>query len=216
MKRAIRQFVQADRLRRWIVRLIGGLGVLALLLFATANCWLPAIGYWLRQPERLHTVDALVIFDGGNPERLQQGIALYQQGLAPELWHTGDIVWPGETHSDAQAAARRAIAQGVPAEDIHLLPTTSTWEDGAQVAALAERRQIDSVLIITDWWHSRRALCALYQHLDSGVNVYFSPASSPFGPTTWWHSTDGREAVTSELLKFGYYWLRYGMVPWHC
>lgn len=216
MKRVIRQFTRQGCLRRWIPQFIVSMCLLILLLLATANWWLAAIGYWLHQPEQLRQVDAVVVLGGGNSERLRQGVTLYQQGLTPEIWHTGDIVWPGQTISDARSATRQAIAQGIPAEAVHLLTTTSTWEDGEQVAAFAQQRQIDSLLLVTDWWHSRRALCALHHHMDDSVTIYFSPASSSFGPTTWWHSETGRTMVTRELLKSGYYWLRYGMVPCCC
>lgn len=216
MKQGIDRRLPQRSLRRRLLQVFGGTVLIIVVLLATAQLWLPAIGYWLARPADVHLADAVVVFDGGNPERLQQAVILYQQGFAPELWHTGDVVWPDEPISDAQVAARRAIAQGVPAEAIHLLPTTSTWEDGQQVAALARQRHSTRILLVTDWWHSHRAVCSLRQQLDSNVTIYFSPARSSFSPKTWWHSATGREAVIGEVLASGYYWLRYGMVPWGC
>ena len=37
-----------------------------------------------------------------------------------------------------------------------------------------------------------------------------------YGPENWWQHEDGLVAVTNELIKFGFYWWHYGLVPWQC
>ena len=94
-------------------------------------------------------VDAIVVL-GGEQQRSLHGIALYKQGLAPELWLTGDMLLPGETISSAQVDAQLAIKrEGVPAEVIHLLPTANTWEDGRAISAFATQRHVGSILVVT-------------------------------------------------------------------
>ena len=173
--------------------------------------------------------------------RIHQGIALYHQGLAPELWHTGDTIKPGSRMKDpesmhfARFAARLAVERGVPAQSIHLLATTSTWEDGQQVIALARAREIKSILVVTDWYHSRRALRVLARQASTGRRagsqpgtlegsdaepaIYYAPSADQdalgiaYGPENWWRHRAGWAAVLGELLKMCYYTLRYGVAP---
>jgi len=191
-----------------------------LLLLLTSGWWLPAVGHWLDQPSNPEPADVIVVF-AGNQERIVNGIALYKQGLAPEIWHTGNM-----THStspmpnEAQIGREFAIQQGVPPEDITLLETSSTWEDAEQTAALAAERDIEHVLIITSWYHSRRTLCVARRHLaDSGVKIsFFSAPTSAYGygPDNWWTHEHGLVHVQNEFVKFLAYWWMYGVGPWSC
>lgn len=200
-------------LRRWILWLTGLLFLTTILSFAMAKLWLPGIGHWLAQSPHVAQADAIVVL-GGTSQRIQQGIILYKQNLAPEVWHTGDVA----SCPSAQRAAQLAIERGVPAEAIHLLATTNTWEDGQEIAALAKERRLQSILVVTDWPHSRRALCVIKQQLaDSGIAIYYAPPTdSPYGPENWWQHRASRAVVLKELIKIGFYWMRYGVAPWSC
>lgn len=148
-----------------------------------------------------------------------QGIELYRQGLAPQLWYTGDVPFPQMANfTDGQLARRFAIDQGVPPEKIRLLPTTSTWEDGQAIATAMNRNGTRRILVVTTWYHSRRALCVIQRQLmGTGIVVYYSaPPSVPYGPENWWQKEEGLVAVSNELLKFGLYWWKYGLAPFEC
>ena len=111
----------------------------------------------------------------------------------------------------------RSIEPAVPAQSFRFLVTTSTWSDGAEIAAAIRERKLHSVIIVTDWWHSRRALCATEQQLQGyDVAISFAPSPSPVGPANWWQNAEIRDDVESELVKLGYYAVRYGMTPWGC
>ncbi len=185
-------------------------------LWFTAGQWLPAIGYWLYRPAAVQPADAIVVLDGEG--RGDHGIALFQRGLAPEFWYTGHVPLPGQDTSVAQSVARQAEEQGVAAQAIHLLATTSTWEDGIEIAALVRERDIDSIIVVTSGYHSRRALCVIKHHLrGSGVHVFYSaPVIEEQRPANWWQNRYSRRHVFSELAKIGYYQLRYGVSPWGC
>ncbi len=198
------------------LRLAGILFLTAGLLLVTARLWLPRIGHWLAQPPRVNRADAIVALGGSNSRTLHS-ITLYRQGLAPEIWYTGDCLCSGETISFAQSAAQFSIERGVPAKAIRLLATTSTWEDGQEIAVLAKERQVQSILVVTNWAHSRRALCVIEQQLaGSGIAIYYAPPNSLYEPEKWWQHNRGRVAVFKELVKIGFYWVRYGTAPWDC
>jgi len=98
------------------------------------------------------------------------------------------------------------------------MPTTSTWEDGREIAALVRQEGVHSILLITDWYHSRRALCVVRRQLapDSITLYYEPPPTVAYNPDNWWHSEDGLVSVVNELVKFGFYWWHYGVAPWQC
>jgi uncharacterized SAM-binding protein YcdF (DUF218 family) len=199
-----------NTIKKWSIRLISLVGIITIVLFVTADCWLPGIGQWLAQTPHIHPADALVVHGGGQV-RTRYGIVLYQQNLAPEFWHTG--------HAESQDSIVPFITeQGVPGEQIHYLTTDSTWEDGQAIVAFIHERKVQSILVVTEWWHSRRALCSIKQQLhDSEINIYYTPPTDqPYTPENWWQHSKGRSNVFSELLKFVYYSLRYGMSPWQC
>ena len=208
----------AMSIRQCALRLAGLLLLTAVLLPVAVRLGLPTIGHWLAQPPHIARADAIVVLGSNNSQRSQRGISLYKQGLASEFWHTGDVPRPGMTTSYAQSHVQIAIEHGVPVEAIHLLATTSTWEDGQEIAALAQERQVQSILVVTDWRHSRRALCAIEKQLaDRGVAIYYAPPTdSLYGPENWWQHKSGRVAVFRELVKIGFYWVRYGLAPWRC
>ncbi|MCS6882603.1 MAG: YdcF family protein [Oscillochloridaceae bacterium] len=205
--------------RFWHNRLAIWLALLALtvsLVMVTSGWWLPAIGHWLARPTRVAPVDAIVVLGGRYPYRDQHAINLYHQGIGQEIWRTGPVELPAGRL--VERARRLAQEQGVPEEAYFVLESYSTWDDGQQIAALARERQTRSVLIVTDWAHSRRALCVIGRHLaGSEVTVlYDHPHDLAITPDNWWRDAYGREAVLSELGKMGFYALRYGAAPLGC
>ena len=189
-----------------------------LLLAVTANLWLRGIGHWLDVPSNPAPAGAIAVLAGNRP-RLEQAVALYKQGLAPELWYTGDASQGEEPFvRDAQAARQAAIQMGVPADAITLLPTTSTWEDGQQITGLAKQKGYRRILVVTSWYHGRRGLCIIHHDTrDTAIQVSYQAAyNTTFGPDSWWHNEEGLLDVTNELIKIGFYWWKYGLVPWQC
>jgi uncharacterized SAM-binding protein YcdF (DUF218 family) len=198
---------------KWLLRAMMLLLLLLALVIATAQQWMPAVGEWLSYPPRdvPAKADAIIVY-GGNRERTDYGLELYQQGVAPEVWRTGYASFRNDI-------TQQALHEGVPAEDFLWLETNSTWEDGAKIAATIQQRNVESVLLVTDWWHSRRALCTTQIHLGNhDVEVYYTPSPTRMAdrPDNWWQQRRGWQHVMSELAKFGYYWPRYGMNPWEC
>lgn len=184
----------------------------------TENSWIRLAAIWLDVEPTATPADAIVVL-GGSSDRLLVGGNLYREGFASELWYTGAraevLANPAQRTELLQTTATRA---GVPVEALTLLPTTSTWEDGEQVAATVRARQSRSILVVTSWFHGRRALCAIRHHLaDDTVRIYYHPVpTSGFGVQDWWTTSRGYQTVTRELLKSLYYWQQYDLIPWVC
>ena len=201
-----------------VLRLAGLLVLAVALLWGAARLGLPKVGHWLACTSHIEPADAIVVLAGGNPRRILRAITLYKQGLASELWHTGNVWAPDKIIPPAQSGAQLAIERGVPDEAIHLLATSNTWEDSQEIAVLAKQRQVQSILVVTDWWHSRRALCAIKKQLaGSGIAIYCASSTDPsYNPENWWRTRTGLVGGLEELGKIGFYWVRYGVVPWRC
>ncbi|MBU0716348.1 MAG: YdcF family protein, partial [Verrucomicrobia bacterium] len=179
--------------------------------------WLPAIGHWFFVQTKITNAEAIVILAGGGPERLCHGMELYKRGLAPALWYTGDK--PLEARSDfmdSEQALNFASRHGVPKEKIKLLPSTSTFEDGKSIAALIKERRINSIIIVTSWYHTRRAANVIKHSIaDTNISVYISSSTNlPFTPDNWWRDEEGLVNVVNEIIKTVLYWQRYGLAPW--
>lgn len=183
------------------------------------QCWRCHVGQWLNIPAQVASADAIVVLGGDMNTRLSLAVELYHAGIAPELWYTGAMESSDpDDGSAAQIAAQKAMEWGVPEEAITLLASNNTWQDGEQIAATVKERGISSIVVVTNWYHGRRALCAIHHHLgDDTVQVYYQPAATPgFGPHDWWQVNAGKHIVTTELQKIIFYWGYYGLVPWIC
>lgn len=187
-------------------------------LFASDSDWARRTGAWLDIPAAVDQVDVVVAL-GGDPARFPVAVGLQQAGLATGLWFTGATEGPYGGNSWQEERARQAMQEGsVPPTAVTFLVTANTWEDAQQIAATAKSNKVDSLLVVTSWYHGRRALCAVHHHLrDQPIQVFYQPVETPgFGPDDWWLSERGRKVVTDELYKILFYWGYYGLVPWIC
>ncbi len=176
------------------------------------------MGHWLAVSEYVDNADVIVVLSGGGYERIKHGIELYERGYAPELWYTGDRPKKEQTAFwDAQFALEYAVERGIPEDRITILPSTSTWEDAESIVkSLAARDDVQSIIVVTSWYHLRRSLNVIGEHLNTNnITVYYTSSDNlPYDPHSWWTRDEGLVLVLNEYMKSFYYWLRYGVVPW--
>lgn len=87
-------------------------------------------------------------------DRLDLGIALYKQGVAPKLLFSGDN---GQVvYNEVNAMKKYAVNEGVPEEDIFLDHAGfSTYESVYRAKAIFD---VDSMVVVTQRYHLYRAL----------------------------------------------------------
>lgn len=193
--------------------------VIAIIIF-TSKFWLRKIGYWLQCEVPMENMpdksDALVVLAGDGIIRTKYGVDLYLSGHATELWITGNIPLPDlPSFSEGTYAFQFAKQSGVPVDSIFLLSTESTWEDGQETIHLAKKHNIKSILVITSWYHLRRAKIIMRYHFtDSNIKVDFCHPIAAYNPDNWWKHEDGLVLVLGELTKLAFYWARYKLPPW--
>jgi len=203
-----------NTLKRSLFTVLYAVFILVFLLVSTAKSWLPAIGHWFFVQTKIANADAIVVLAGGGPERLCYGIELFKRGLAPELWYTGDKPVEKQTFfMDSEQALDFAVRRGVPKEKISLLSSTSTLEDGKAIAALVKEKKNKSIIMVTSWYHTRRAMNVIHHCInDRNVVVYISSSTNlPFTPDNWWQDEEGLVAINNEIIKTALYWRRYGL-----
>ncbi|MGC9359632.1 MAG: YdcF family protein [Anaerolineae bacterium] len=176
----------SKKTRRYVLALVlVAMGALLLLLVARPLLVLAA--RVLEVSQEPAPADAILVLGGGDGSRLRLGAELYQQGYAPMVLTSGkEPSLPGFDTPFAELAADYLTSLGVPRDRIvPLSTTTSTYEDAIAARNLCQERGWQTLLVITDAYHSRRASLTFARvFADSGTRTVFV-ASYPE-----WYDTD--------------------------
>jgi uncharacterized SAM-binding protein YcdF (DUF218 family) len=158
------------------------------------------------------TADAIVLLAGGNGERVRAAARLYQSGLAPKIIMTNDGVltrW-SRNHQrnlyNVEWAREELLSLGVPAAALVQLPYASsgTIYDALVTHQYMATAGIRKITIVTSAYHSGRALWAFRRVMGSQrADISVVPVSS---------AAAGLRQKVSEIIKFDYYLLRYGLL----
>jgi uncharacterized SAM-binding protein YcdF (DUF218 family) len=166
--------------RRWLRRTAGGLLMVAAGGIACWVLWVYSEIEHYAKTDEARPADAIAVFGAaeydGRPSpvlraRLEQGLLLYQQKLAPLIITLGGSGDP--THSEGGVGHDFLVAQGVPESRIIAETQSRTTDESARrLAAIAEANHIHSILAVSDGTHLFRIhqLCESY-----GLRVYTSP-----------------------------------------
>ena len=170
----------------------------------------------------LEHTDAIAVLSGSAVirERTQFAARLYKEGRAPKLILTNDNQrgsWSSAEQRNPfyyERAADQLAAAGVPRAAIEILPqpVSGTDEEASLLRRYAEEHGINSILVVTSAYHSRRALWTLRQvFANSGITVGLvavPPGVQAPSPATWWLYVRGWQMVAGEYAKMIYYHLR--------
>jgi uncharacterized SAM-binding protein YcdF (DUF218 family) len=148
--------------------------------------------------------DVMVVLGGGFRERAERATELFKAGEAPLIICSGD--------GDAAANQTCLTNSGVPISVVLLEPKSRTTQENAKFSiarlhALGAHR----VIIVTTWYHSRRAL-ACFEHYAPDIQFYSRPSYFDYPKTEWNH--DGISSyMKAEYVKLLGYWVCYGVCP---
>src|ERR1039458_754127 len=148
--------------------------------------------------------DVLVVLGGGGTERPARAIELFKQGDAPRILVSGngDCRWIGQFLE----------TQGVPGAAITLESQSSTTRENAEFSIpLLRQMGAHRVIIVTSWFHSRRAL-ACFEHYAPDIKFYSRPSYVGYSKAKWnQKGTSG--GFKSEYVKLLGYWVCYRGCP---
>jgi uncharacterized SAM-binding protein YcdF (DUF218 family) len=143
----------------------------------------------------------VIIVLGGEPEgRAGEAGNLFNHGVAPAIIVSGD--------GDTDLIRRNLMQAGVPAGAIELESRSSNTKENAEFTAqLLKRRGVRRAIIVTSWFHSRRALNSFRSFAPE---IQFASVTArhdePFAVET--------THVFREYLKTGWYLFHYHISPW--
>jgi uncharacterized SAM-binding protein YcdF (DUF218 family) len=160
-----------------------GMFFLVVALLVACAGWVGWVDQQIRRYAELdeaRPADAIAIFGAaeydGRPSpvlraRLDHGLALYRQGIAPLLITLGG--GEDETHTEGGVGDHYLLAHGVPeSEIIAETESSDTEESAARLGVIARANHLRSIVVVSDGTHLFRihAICA-----RDGLLVYTSP-----------------------------------------
>ena len=178
------------------------LGIFALLVLLAATAFFfPQ--HFLTVESGSVKADVIIILGGGAHERPERAAELFQQHAAPRIIVSGA--------GDDQISRQFLIQVGVPASAIELESRSRTTKENAQFTAkLLRAQKVKSAIIVTSWYHSRRAL-ACFRHFGPQIKFFSRPSYYEFARKDW--SRIMVKRICLEYLKLPGYWIRYGVCP---
>jgi uncharacterized SAM-binding protein YcdF (DUF218 family) len=167
----------------------------------------------------LASADAIVVLSGSSTyrERTEKAAQLYREGRAPMVLLTDDHTRGGWSSAQqrnpffVERARDELINAGVPVERIRIAPgiATSTHEEALIIKDYVLNEGLQSVLVVTSSYHSRRALRTLKgAFAGTGRTIGLEPALSS-SSAFWWLRPAGWRTIGVEYVKLFYYWFKY-------
>jgi uncharacterized SAM-binding protein YcdF (DUF218 family) len=156
------------------------------LIVAVTVCGFALMGaiYFQARKDQTRPVDAIVVLGAaqynGRPSpilqaRLDEALAAYKEGVAPVIVVTGGRQ-SGDQYTEAQASRMYLVDHGVPDDSILMENKAhNSWQSLQGVADLLKKRDLNSVLLVSDGFHLFR-LKLMAKDLD--LKAYGRPAKN--------------------------------------
>ena len=189
-----------------------GLALLVVIFFIVTYILLWAAGGILIIADPLVKADSVAALSGGQIDRLESAARLMQDKYASALILTETGEKEPELGSGYTSLLRtEAIQIGVPNTAILITktPASSTYEEAKAIKQLMEEKNIKSVIIITDAYHTFRTKLVFRNVFnDSDLKVNVRPVQGQwYRSQTWWLSSRGWQATLNEYAKLFAYLL---------
>jgi uncharacterized SAM-binding protein YcdF (DUF218 family) len=193
-------FSAVSRKRKWILRIVLAAGVL-LLALAMAAIFFP--DYLLSVDSGPVKADVIIVLGGGAGDRPEYAAQLFKDHVAPRIIVSG----AGDDEIDKQIL----MSTGVPGKVIEKESNSRTTSENARFTLqLMRKENVQSAIIVTSWYHSRRALNC-FEHYGPDIKFYSRP--TPYNQTVGrWTPIEIRR-IYLEYPKTVWYWVHYGVSP---
>ncbi len=204
-------------MRGKLVKVLAGVVLFLLLLFLFHSFILAGYARSFEISNAEKGADAIICLSGGKLTRVPESIRLWSEGYGRGLFLTE------EKSSNAKfshlVVSNLDFAKAVSSEikkniNWKILPSqdggaTSTFDEAADALNYAKENDWKRLIIVTDHFHTRRALCAFEKVFkDSGIQVQVAGADNDiFNATNWWKSDRGILTYFSETIKYPIYLL---------
>jgi uncharacterized SAM-binding protein YcdF (DUF218 family) len=188
------------RWKRLLLAFVATLILIGALVAWWVNTHTPAISRYLEVSQPPEKADFILVPSGGDAPRLAKAAELYADGYAPK------ILLAGFGKSDPGIESFRKKYK-IPSTALVIEPdATNTYTNATRSAPLLRKSGARTVILVTSWWHSRRAL-NMFRHVMPDVRFISVPTRRASWPVS-------RETLTIEFWKLGYYGVAYRVLPW--
>lgn len=204
------------QVRRFAICL--GIGVICLVGFWNRAIPLTYMCSWLNVGESPDCADYVYILPGDETVRPLVGAALVNAGLARKVLIPSTRVSADEKDGisppTSEIVRRILLHRGISKETIISLKSANrtTFDDARVLAGYLESEPQDTVIVITNAFHTRRTRYIFREVLGRKADrLRFIAAPNPgFADDNWWQQRSGIRIVLSENIKLLFYFLRYG------
>jgi uncharacterized SAM-binding protein YcdF (DUF218 family) len=192
--------------------------ILLTLLLTLAAAWYFFVnaGKWLIKDDKPVHGDMVVMLMGGIGDRVLQVSDLYRDGAAGKIIMVEEYIEGFQllmargisVISNATQAANALNTLGVPRMNIQVLPggARSTMEESMAIRNyLVGEKDVDTIIIVTSSYHTRRASMIFKTALKSmnrKVTILCSPnVYTNFNAASWWKKKEDIQVVITEYVK---------------
>jgi len=154
--------------------------------------------------------DAMVVLGGEPWTRPQHAAEVYQE-VTGSAGATMPVIVSGD--GDCQDVRRQLEDRRVPASVIETeCESRSTWENALFSVKLLRAHKATNVVLVTSWYHSRRAL-ACFRTVAPEITFISQPTAKP-PANSWWPEKYERRRIFQEYAKIIYYRIFHGVSSW--
>jgi uncharacterized SAM-binding protein YcdF (DUF218 family) len=129
---------------------------------------------------------------------------LFKEGAAPLIIVSGD----GDNDEVVRALRAKQVPQEVILQETR---SGSTMQNAKFSVEFLKGRGITNAIIVTSWFHSRRALNT-FRKTAPDLTFYSRPSSYAIRREDW-HLEGTASHIKAEYLKLAGYWVCYGVRP---
>ena len=141
--------------------------------------------------------DVIVVPGGDGPPRAARAARLWKEGRSPVILVTGD--------GDCLFNKRIMVQNGVsPSAILVECESGSTWQNAQFSAPVLREIQAKSAVIVTNWYHSRRAI-ASFRTACPQMHFISSPIGGDGGNPGFPTTPEDVKLVIKEYVKLGWY-----------
>lgn len=165
--------------------------------------WLKAAGRFLIQTDQPKRAD-LVLVLGGDwlGYRILQAAKLVEQGYAPQVLVSSPHALFGR--HEAEFSIPFAVEKGYPKQWFEpiRIAAASTKEEARELVPELRRRGVNTVLVVTTNFHTRRARRIFRAEAHGNPEILVVAAQDKhFRPDDWWTNREAQKAVFLEWTK---------------
>lgn len=154
--------------------------------------------------------DLAVLFGGRFTTPAHLGVSLFNCGKVNTIAATGGVN-PHTGVNEAQSHASIMVSQGVPSDRIIIEDESKNTLENVlfllpKVTPIVELSEIKSLIVVTKWYHCRRAMMTLRAHLPASIRYFAYTFEPPGAARLDWHlSPEGRRRVLKEWNRIPTY-----------